>query len=215
MPPRRAVRPLALLVAALASACAGVLPGPREAPPRTYLLAPALAGGGSRPSVRASGPTLLVSPVESAAGFDTRRMAYLERDYRLDYFADHAWVDSPAAMLGPLLVQVLSGSGAFAAVTGETRGIAADLRLDTVVESLYQDFRTRPSVVRVTLRVSLADANGRALLATRTLEDSEPAATDDPYGGVVAANRVLSRLLPQIAAFAAESGRQSRPGSDE
>jgi cholesterol transport system auxiliary component len=154
---------------------------------------------------RGSGPTILVSRPQDAAGYATQRMAYLERDYRLDYFAEHEWVASPAAMLGPLLVKALRGGGAFAAVSDDASGISADLRLDTVVESLYQDFRTRPSQARVELRVQVVEPERRRILATRIFADTEPASSDDPYGGVVAVNRVLSRLLPKIADFAADT----------
>jgi cholesterol transport system auxiliary component len=196
----------ACLVAALAGGCAGVLPGPREAPPLTYLLAPNLgAVDRSYRSLRGTGPTLLVSSVEAAAGYGTRRMVYLEQDYRLDSFADHEWVDTPAAMLGPLLVEALRESGAFGTVSEDARGIAADLRLDTVIESLYQDFRTRPSQARVELRVRLVAQDGRRILATEAFSDSEPAPTDDAYGGVVAMNRILTRMLPRIADLAAET----------
>jgi cholesterol transport system auxiliary component len=195
-----------VLAAALAASCAGVLPGPAEAPPRTYLLAPELVSGDATPGGRReSRPTVLVSVPEDAAGYDTRRMAYLEQDYRLDYYAGHEWVDTPAVMVGPLLVKALRGSGAFAAVSDDAGGIGADLRLDTVIESLYQDFRTRPSQARVELRVRLVDPERRRILASRVFADRQPAPSEDAYGGVEAANRALGRLLPQIAVFAAET----------
>ena len=195
-----------LLAPALLGACAGLLPGPAQSPARTYLLAPDLPpGDGAALRLRGSGPTILVARPQDAAGYATQRMAYLERDYRLDYFAEHEWVASPAAMLGPLLVKALRGGGAFAAVSDDASSISADLRLDTVVESLYQDFRTRPSQARVELRVQLVEPDRRRILATRVFADTQPAPSDDPYGGVVAVNRVLSRLLPQIADFAAET----------
>jgi cholesterol transport system auxiliary component len=206
-----APRPLALVLAAfivavVASGCAGVLPGPRDMPPKTYLLAPNLPSlDAQRATRRGSGPTLLVSPVEAAAGYGTRRMGYLEQDYRLDYFADHEWVDTPATMLGPLLVRALRESGAFGTVSDNARGIDADLRLDTAIESIYQDFRTRPSRVRVELRLRLVALDRGRILATQGFSDSEPALTDDPYGGVVALNRALDRLLPRIAEFAART----------
>ena len=196
----------ALLVVALMGGCAGVLPGPREAPPKTYFLAPSLSPVDGTPlSFQGSGLTLLVAPVEAAAGYGTRRMVYLEQDYRLDTFAYHEWVDAPATMLGPLLVKAMNEGGAFGTVSEDARGIAADLRLDTVIESFYQDFRSRPSMGRVALRVRLVAPDGRRILATEVFSDSEPAPTDDAYGGVVAMNRILTRMLPRIAAFAAQT----------
>jgi cholesterol transport system auxiliary component len=144
-------------------------------------------------------------------------MAYLERDYRLDHFADHAWVDPPTVMLEPLLVQALATNPAFGAVSSDGRGIRADLRLDTVIEAFYQDFRTRPSRARVALRIRLVDTGSGRILATRLLEDSEPAPTEDAYGGVQALNRVLARLLPEVADFAASAAPHAgkAPGADD
>jgi len=200
-----------VLVSALMGGCAGVLPGPAESSPMTYLLAPTLPSGDRvSADLGQSRPTLLVARPEDTAGYATRRMAYLQQDYRLDYYADHEWVDTPAAMLGALLVKALTASQAFGAVSEDARGISADLRLDTVVEALYQDFRTRPSQARVELRVQVVEPDQRRILATRVFADAEPAPSDDPYGGVVAANRALSRLLPQIADFAAEAARRRK-----
>lgn len=200
----------AALAAVLLGGCSGVLPRPPGRPPTTYLLAPDIAASDARRSGRSArtSPLLLVSPPAAAPGYGTRRMAYLERDYRLDYFADHEWVDSPAAMLAPLLVRALREGVAFDHVSEEASGLSGGLRLDTTIESLYQDFRTRPSRVQVSLQARLVDPNGGHILATRVFAAAEPAPADDPYGGVVAANRALARLLPQVADFAAEvSGR--------
>ncbi len=205
----------ALLCAGIVTGCAGVLPKPPELPPRTYLLSADPNEGEARPAQAARGelrslaPTLAVSRPEAAAGYGSARIAYMDQDYRLDYYADHAWVDSPGAMLGPLLIDALRGSGAFAAVTENARGVGADLRLDTVIESLYQDFRSRPSQARVQLRVRLVDLQGRRVLATRVFTGSQPAPSDDAYGGVVAANRVLAKMLPEVAAFAAEAATRA------
>lgn len=207
-----------VLVSALLGGCAGVLPGPAESPPKTYVLAPELPSGDRvSADLGRARPTLLVSRPEDAAGYATRRMAFLEQDYRLDYFAEHEWVDTPAAMLGPLLVKGLRGSGAFRAVSEDAAGIDAEIRLDTVIESLYQDFRTRPSQARVELRVRLVEPERRRILATRLFTDVQPAPSDDPYGGVVAVNQALGRLVPRIADFAAETAarlKASAPGTE-
>lgn len=195
---------------ALLTGCGGLLPQSPEAP-RTYLLAPELPGrSGSVPLAPASmRPSLRVSAPRAEPGYDSRRMAYLEQDYRLDSFAAHEWVAAPATMLAPLLVRALRDSGAFATVSEDDQGIDTDLRLDTVIEALYQDFRARPSQARVQLRVRLVDPAERRVLATQVFSDSEPARTEDPYGGVIAINQALGRLLPRIADFAAANARQA------
>lgn len=194
--------------------CSGLLPRPPEGLSATFMLSPFLsASRASTQTASGSDLTLLVSRPEPSAGYGTARMAYLEPDYRFDYFADHQWIDSPSAMLEPLLVQALGSTPALGTVSSDGRGISADLRLDSVIEAFYQDFRTRPSRVRVALRVRLVDLRDGRILAARLLEDSAPAPTDTAPGGVQAINRVLSRLLPQVADFAAKAAALKDPES--
>jgi len=211
IPPRMVVRLVSALIAASAVGCSGLLPSPPEPLPASFILAPDLST--TRPVSRSLGAThtLLISRPESGAGFGTQRMAYVEQDYRLDYFAAHQWVDPPPAMLQPVLVEVLDASPAFGAVTPDAQGVRADLRLDTTIESLYQDFRAHPSRGRVALRVRLVDLGTGRILATRLFEDSEPAPSEDAYGGVQAINRVLGRMLPEVADFAARAVTAARP----
>lgn len=205
----RATPLLTLLSTALLVGCTGLLTGPSAAPPSTYLLAPALPATPATASTgHSKGPGLLVSLPESAAGYDGRRMAYLERDFRIDYFADHEWIDSPANLLRPLLVQALEGAGVLGAVSADGHGIQGELRLDTVIEALHQDFRVRPSQVLLKLRLRLVDPASGRILASQVLEEVEAAPADDPYGGVVALNRALSRLLPRTVAFVVTNVRR-------
>jgi cholesterol transport system auxiliary component len=134
-------------------------------------------------------------------------MAYIEQDYRLDYFAFNEWVDTPASMLQPLLMRALVGTGRFGAATDDARGVRPNLRLDSQVVEVHQDFRHRPSLGSVSIRVQLVDPEHQRIMASRSFRATEHAATDDPYGGVVAVNRALTRLLPEIAAFVASRGR--------
>jgi cholesterol transport system auxiliary component len=41
------------------------------------------------------------------------------------------------------------------------------------------------------------------VLASAEFDETEAAPSDDPYGGVLAANRALGRLLERLAAFCA------------
>lgn len=199
------------LAAVLSGGCSGLLLGPPEPPLTTYVLAPGTQAPeiapqiGPRARVGRGRPSLSVSPPAAAPGYRTHRMAYLERDYRLDYFAHNTWVAAPAEMLAPLLSDALRATGRLAAVTEEARGLSSDLRLDTFVIHLHQDFRVSPSLASVSLQVQLVDERSRRVLASRAFADQEPAVTDDPYGGVVAINRVLGRLLGEIAAFVVDA----------
>jgi cholesterol transport system auxiliary component len=199
------------VTAALLAGCAAVLPQGPDRPTTTYVLDPdrPLAG------TTRSGPTLLIPPASAAPGYGTPRMAYLKERYRIDYYAHNEWVAAPASMLGPVLVATLRESGHFAGVVDDRRGTLADLRLDLRLDRMHQDFRSQPSQGSVALTVSLFDLADGGLLATRVFEASEPAPSDDAQGGVIAINRALARLLPEISAFAADqatrAARSPRP----
>ncbi|MFA7316119.1 MAG: hypothetical protein WC029_00915, partial [Sulfuricella sp.] len=76
---------------------------------------------------------------------------------------------------------------------------------------LQQEFTSVPSKVRFTLRAQLIDVAGRRILATREYDISENAASNDPYGGVVAANRAVHRALSEAAGFFAAEARALKP----
>ena len=144
---------------------------------------------------------LAVSMPRARPGFDTPQMAYLQQPHKLDYFAVNRWADTPARMLGPLLVQALEQTGSFRAVVQTPGVIPADIRLDTELIRLQQDFGTQPSRVQLTLRAQLIDMVGKRVIAVKRFDEVENATRDDAYGGVMAANRVLQRVLGQVADF--------------
>jgi cholesterol transport system auxiliary component len=150
------------------------------------------------------GPVLVVAQPTAAPGFESPRIVYVKRPHELQAFARSEWVDTPARMLGPLLVRALERSGAFAAVTDAASGAAADLRLETELVRLQQEFTSHPSRVRLTLRVQLSDVRSRRVLGAREIETVEEAPSEDPYGGAVAANRAVRKVLEAVASFCGE-----------
>jgi len=152
-----------------------------------------------------SAPTLIVNPPHSAAGFDSKRIIYVRQDHRIEYFAHNQWADTPARMIAPLIVAALESTGTFRAVVVTPSAAAGDLRLDTEIVRLQQDFASQPSGVRFTLRAYVVDNTTRRVLAWREFDETAAAASEDPYGGVVAANQVVQTVLGRLAVFCAEA----------
>lgn len=160
------------------------------------------------PAATSSGElTLLVNTPGARSGFDSARMIYLKKPHEIDYFSENQWVDNPARMLAPLLVQALESTAQYRAVVTTRSAVTADLRLDTELVRLQQEFLALPSQVRLTLRVQLIDMRSKAVLATREFDVTEPAPSDDPYGGVLAANRAVKTALQQIADFSVQESK--------
>lgn len=195
-----------LAVALLAGCGASLLPKPPAAPAR-YTLDDASPRPASREPA-ADTPVLVVAVPRAAPGHDSVHMVYLRQPQELASFAFNEWVDTPARMLAPLLVRALQDSGAFRAVLLAPSAAGGDLRLETELIRLQQDFSARPSQLRLTLRAVLLDSATRRVIAWREFDEIEPAATDDPAGGAAAAHRATQRLLVALAAFGAEQGRR-------
>jgi cholesterol transport system auxiliary component len=184
--------PLALL-----AACSAMQPRPAENP-TLYLL-------DAQPTLEALQPSrklvLAIDVPRARPGFATPRMIYVREPHKLEYYAKNRWVDTPARMLAPLLVHALAQGGGFSAVVQSPSGVATDLRLDTELVRLQQDFSTQPSSVQLTLRVQLIDTGSGKFYATKELSEIESAPSEDAYGGAIAANRALERLLVRLAQF--------------
>lgn len=190
---------LLALLALLLGGCASFAPPAAEKLNRYALQAQFEARAGAALPL-----SLAVSPPRAHPGFDSPRMVYLRQPYEIQYFARSQWIDTPARMLAPLLVQALERGAGFRAVTPAPAPAAADLRLDTEIVRLQQEFLERPSRVRFTLRAQLTDIAKRRVVATREFDILENAPSEDAYGGVIAANRAVARALAQVAEFCAE-----------
>lgn len=202
-------RSLALAMAAaglaLMTACSALKPTP--VPPPAFF---ALEGGpaGAAPAPRAvptrsmsAAPTLLISPPQAGAGFDSQRIIYVRQAHQLEYFAHSEWVDTPARMLAPLMVAALDRAGSFRAVVATPTAANADLRLDTELVRLQHEFDVAPSRVRLTLRATLTDSATRQVLGQVDLDTRADAASQDAYGGVVAANHATWAMLQTLTVF--------------
>jgi cholesterol transport system auxiliary component len=124
-----------------------------------------------------AGPTLVISPVRAASGFDSQRIIYVREPHKLEYFARSEWIDTPARMLGPLLVASITHTGAFKAVVMTPGSASGELRLTPSVRLLSPN-PTQPCAVRCA-RIWWS----RKVLAWREFDGEAAATRDDPYAG--------------------------------
>lgn len=144
---------------------------------------------------------IAVSTPRAQPGYDTPQIAYVQQPHELNYYAINRWADTPAHMLAPLLVQALEHSGGFRAVVQAPGPVPADFRLDSELIRLQQDFESHPSRVQITLRAQLIDMHSNRVLATRVFDETANAPSENAYGGVIAANQAVQKMLDQIAEF--------------
>lgn len=157
-----------------------------------------------------SAPTLIVNPPYAASGITSQRIIYTREAHKLEYFSHSEWVDPPARMLAPLIVAAIENSGAFRAVVLTPSAAAGDLRLDTEIIRLQHEFYSQPSRVRFTLRAYLVEDKTRRVLGWREFDTTVAAASENPYGGVIAANRAVQIVLEALSAFCIDIARNMR-----
>jgi len=189
-----------LCVVFVVTACGCLSPRTESSDTHTYQLSLDGWSGESRRD-NVDGPVLLVSPPQAEPGFESQRMVYVKRPYELEYYAVNQWAETPVRMFTPLMVQVLNQTGVWRAVIPLPSSVRGDYRLDSYGFVLQQEFLQQPSRVRMMIRTQLVDLKESTILSTRTFEVVENATSENPYGGVQAANRAVAGLLDQIGSW--------------
>ncbi|PIE83438.1 MAG: hypothetical protein CSA09_00755 [Candidatus Contendobacter odensis] len=167
--------------------------------PQTYLLEAVTIKPAATP--QPSGKTLLIGLPRAAPGFDSRRIAYTREPPKLDYYNNSIWSDAPAKMLLPILVGVLENTGAFTAVISPPSPVLADLRMDVDLIRLQQEFTAQPSLIHLTLRITMIDLKDRRVLGTHVFDTVEPTPGGDASGAAHAANTAIKNLSAKIVRF--------------
>ncbi len=205
------MKSLLVSAAVLLLAGCGLLPKP-TAPPSFHSLDRAAIPAPAKPAVAAmpfdSAPTLIVNPPHAAAGFDSKHIVYLRQAHKLEYFAHHEWIDTPARMLAPLMIAAIESSGSFRAVVLTPSAASGNMTLDTEIVGFAHDFSTSPSRVRFALHAVMVDSATRQVLGWREFDASIAAKSEDPEGGVVAANRAVQQVLEQLTSFCVEVAKK-------
>ena len=183
-------------------------------PVHTYLLSPEARAESTSSSAsnQEAQETLLVSAPQADPAFDTPRMAYITRPHEVSYYANNQWAETPARMIGTLLLRSLEKSGLWRVVVPIPSSVQGDYRLDTQGLVLQQEFSQKPSQVRLGFSLQLVTLHDQVVLGSRRFEVVENAPTDDAYGGVLAANRAVSALLEQVTDWMVSCIRNGRTG---
>lgn len=145
--------------------------------------------------------SILVSPPEAVAGYQTNQMLYTCKPFEISAFAHNSWANPPADMLLPLIVQSLQRAGYFRIVTSSANSEHTDYRVDTQLIELKQNFLKKPSQIDLAIKVVLSNLNQNRPTASRILRYTVTTLTDTPYGGVVAANKAVEQFTADLSRF--------------
>lgn len=145
--------------------------------------------------------TILVNQPRANAIYNSPRMIYIPACYQIQYFAQNRWADMPTQMIQSLLINSLQHTGYFQAIINTPSTTYYDWVLNTQLLSFQQEFITFPSRFHIAMRAQLIDARSRHVIATENFVVIQTTAHDDPYGGALAANLAVQKILNEIDCF--------------
>jgi cholesterol transport system auxiliary component len=149
--------------------------------------------------------TLTVNSSTATAGFDSARMVYSREPYKLEYFAHSEWIDTPARMLTPLIIDTLKVKSLFSAVTMSPSSADSIFSLDTQIIRLQQEFFYQQSRERLSVRATLIDNVKHTVIFVHEFDVIVMSKTENPYGGVVAANEAVQKMLGDLVLLCDEA----------
>jgi cholesterol transport system auxiliary component len=145
--------------------------------------------------------TIVVATPDADPIYSSKDMVYTTYPYQVASFANNRWANTPSMMLQALMVQTLQNTHHYRVVVASPFPGHSDLILHSELLKLQQDFTRSPSVIRLTLRAQLINSNSSLVVAAKEFSVVEPAPRNDPYGGVIAANRAAAQLMKELANF--------------
>jgi cholesterol transport system auxiliary component len=160
-----------------------------------------LSGSGTRPHGCHCAYTLFVAEPTASPGYDTDQLIYLKCPYTLKAYSQNQWIAPPHEMLTPLIAQNLRNTCFFRAVVTAPFAGEAQYRLETHLLKLQQEFFTPISRVRMVLHAIVIDNHCRHAIGDSVFTAVIPAPQNNPYSGVIAANKATEIILEKVAGF--------------
>jgi ABC-type uncharacterized transport system auxiliary subunit len=180
-----------------------------NAPPvQVYTLqAPSASSGNVAEPAAAVDASLRVAHLRAGPGLETSQIVLLQPDHRLNVYAASAWAADAPALLEPLAVATLRGSGHWRSVEDAESPFPSDYLLQISVSRFdadYSDDTSAPPTVQVTLDCTLGKEEGRDIITTFVASGSAVASANR-MGEVVAAfqqatDAAMASLSQQVSA---------------
>ena len=120
----------------------------------------------------------------------------------MDYFALNQWAAKPSELLQPIVVQALESSRNFKSVVFAPYSGNYDRRLDIKILDFKQDFTQHPSRYVIQLQMQLISRDTQQIIISRNVQIEMPCPSDNPQGGVITANQIISQFIPIWINFA-------------
>lgn len=182
--------------ALLLAGCSDLI-GPSSAPQQLYLLKP--MGGPSTAGPKVAWHLSVTAP-SAEEHLDTSRIALVQNDNSVDYYANSAWTDHLPELVQNALVEAFENSGRISGVAPDSDGFHAEYVLQTQLrdfEARYDQPDGIPTAV-VRIEAKLAPSLGREIVANFTAAHETQAAANSVAAAVHAFDEALGVVLADI-----------------
>jgi cholesterol transport system auxiliary component len=205
-------RHLILGASALAlSGCGGNLLGPPEAGP-IYVVRPGFAPASAGAKVQWS---LAILRPDVPGGLDSERIALVQPDGVMDYYAKASYPDRLPASVQQTLLDAFEASGRIDAVAREEDALHADYNLLVEVKDFAAHYATPDGVpsVSVVLNVKLTTTHGRKIIAAQGFSQTGNAGANSVAAAVQALLQALGAVVKQVVDWTLATAPEVVPGA--
>lgn len=200
--------PLLALALALSGCAESLLPGAGGEPPKLYVLTPKSTFDQDLPKVDWQ---LTVDVPAAPAGLNNARIALMPDPLTLDYYAHANWIDTAPRMVQTLLVESFENTGRIVSVGRQSVALRADYSLLTDLREFQAEyFGGDAPKVRVRINAKLVRMPQRDIIATTTIERTEPAADRSLDAVVEAFDQALGKVIKRIVEWTLRSAPPRR-----
>jgi cholesterol transport system auxiliary component len=193
----------AALIASLGfvlSSCGGLPIGP---PPsgQIYVLRPATTPPADTQPVTWQ---LAIALPDAPDGLDTDRIALIQSQSVMDYFAHVSWMDRTTQLVQSLMVEAFEKSGKIKAVARETEGLRPDYILQSDIRDFEAQYDVANGVPRVVVRISarLLVVPERNVIAITTVTGEAVASANTVPAVAAAFNTATGAALNDLVSWA-------------
>ncbi len=151
-----------------------------------------------------TGWALAIARPDMAGGLDSDRIALLQADGTMDYYASATYPDSLPAILQQALLDGFEASGRIDAVALEQSALHADYNLVTEVKDFSAHYSQQDGIPGVTVSITakLTTTHGRAIVSTLQTVQTGTASANSAGAAVQALRQALEQAVTAIVDWA-------------
>jgi cholesterol transport system auxiliary component len=176
-------------------ACSNII-GPPNASP-LYMLKPDYAAVRSGPPVRWQ---LTVELPEVSESLDTMRIALVQANGQVDYYADAGWQDRLPFVVQGTLIEAFESSGRMQSVGRDTEGLKSDYLLVTDIRDFQAHYAApdTPPSAAVRIVAKLIAARTRTIIMSTDARSDVQAGQNNVTSVIAAFNQALTTVQQKI-----------------